>query len=115
MSGAASGAVPLQSWVALPLLLFGALFFVAGTVGLLRFPDAHARLHALSKADNVGLGLVVAGLAIESGQPLVGLKLGLIWLLALLGSSAGAYQIARSALRGGRRAGDSRPVGADEA
>ena len=35
----------------------GAFFFLAGTVGLLRFPDALSRLHALTKADNLGLGL----------------------------------------------------------
>ena len=40
----------------------GAVFFLAGTVGLLRFPDALTRLHALTKADNLGLGLVVLGL-----------------------------------------------------
>ena len=34
----------------------GAFFFLAGTVGLLRFPDALSRLHALTKADNLGLG-----------------------------------------------------------
>jgi len=33
----------------------GALFFFAGTVGLLRFPDSLTRLHALAKADNLGL------------------------------------------------------------
>jgi multicomponent Na+:H+ antiporter subunit G len=37
----------------------GAFFFLAGTVGLLRFPDPLMRLHALTKADNLGLGLVV--------------------------------------------------------
>ena len=40
----------------------GAFFFFAGTVGLLRFPDTLTRLHALTKADNLGLGLVVLGL-----------------------------------------------------
>src|SRR6516164_3951430 len=40
----------------------GALFFLAGTIGLLRFPDTLTRLHALTKADNLGLGLV--GLAV---------------------------------------------------
>ena len=39
----------------------GAFFFLAGTVGLLRFPDSLTRLHALTKADNLGLGLVVVG------------------------------------------------------
>ena len=40
----------------------GAFFFLAGMVGLLRFPDTLTRLHALTKADNLGLGLVVLGL-----------------------------------------------------
>ena len=40
----------------------GAFFFLSGTVGLLRFPDPLTRLHALTKADNLGLGLVVLGL-----------------------------------------------------
>jgi multicomponent Na+:H+ antiporter subunit G len=43
-------------------LAVGGFFFLAGTVGLLRFPDAHSRLHALTKADNLGLGFVVFGL-----------------------------------------------------
>ena len=40
-------------------ILAGAFFFLAGTVGLLRFPDTLTRLHALTKSDNLGLGLVV--------------------------------------------------------
>ena len=31
----------------------GAFFFIAGTIGLLRVPDALSRLHALTKADNL--------------------------------------------------------------
>ena len=37
----------------------GAVLFLAGTLGLLRFPDTLTRLHALTKVDNLGLGLVV--------------------------------------------------------
>jgi multicomponent Na+:H+ antiporter subunit G len=48
----------------------GVLFFLAGVVGLLRFPDALTRLHALTKADNVGLGLIVAGLLPQAGSVL---------------------------------------------
>jgi multicomponent Na+:H+ antiporter subunit G len=89
--------------VAAGLLLAGSLFFFAGTLGLLRFPDVFARLHALTKADNVGLGLIVVGLAIESGSATVGAKLLLIWLLVLLASASVAHLIARAALRRGIR------------
>ncbi|MGB9018202.1 MAG: monovalent cation/H(+) antiporter subunit G [Pseudolabrys sp.] len=35
---------------------------MAVTIGLLRFPDTLTRLHALTKVDNLGLGLIVFGL-----------------------------------------------------
>lgn len=85
------------------LLLAGAVFFFAGTVGLLRFPDVFARLHALTKADNIGLGLIVAGLALESGSVAVSAKLVLIWVLVLLASASVAHLVARAALRRGLR------------
>ena len=81
------------------LIALGAAFFVAGTVGLLRFPDLLTRLHAPTKADNVGLGLVVAGLAVWHGWSAVSLKLLLIWLVILPASGLGAHLIAREARR----------------
>jgi multicomponent Na+:H+ antiporter subunit G len=65
----------------------GVLFFVAGTLGLLRFPDRLTRLHALTKADNLGLGLVVLGLMACSGGPLAALKIAAVWLLLLMTSA----------------------------
>lgn len=89
--------------VAACLLLVGGAFFFAGTVGLLRFPDLFSRLHALTKADNVGLGFIVSGLALESGDLAVAAKLILIWLLVLLASASVAHLVARAALRRGLR------------
>jgi multicomponent Na+:H+ antiporter subunit G len=83
------------------LLIAGAGFFFAGTVGMLRFPDFFSRLHALTKADNVGLGLTVLGLALRAESvPAVG-KLLLIWLLVLLAGATASHLIARSGLRRG--------------
>lgn len=36
---------------------------VAGTLGLVRFPDVFVRLHALTKADGMGLALICLGAA----------------------------------------------------
>lgn len=84
--------------IASSLLLFlGAVFYFAGTVGLLRFPDLFTRLHALAKVDNQGLGCVVAGLALQADNLAVALKLLLIWPLALVASAAISYVIARRA------------------
>ena len=79
----------------------GAFFFLAGTVGLLRFPDALSRLHALTKADNLGLGLVVLGLLFQVEEPLAALKLIGVWLLALLAGATATQLIARAARPGG--------------
>jgi multicomponent Na+:H+ antiporter subunit G len=75
----------------------GALFFLAGTVGLLRFPDTLTRVHALTKADNLGLGLVVLGLLPRVGTFLDALKLIAVWLLVLLTGAIASQVIARTA------------------
>lgn len=82
------------------LLAAGCGFFLAGTVGLLRFPDALSRLHALTKADNLGLMLVCAAMAVQADSLRAVLQLGVVWLLALLASTVSAHLIARRALRG---------------
>ena len=74
----------------------GVFFFLAGTVGLLRFPDTMTRLHALTKADNHGLGLVVLGLLPRAAGAAGALKLVCVWLLVLLGSAAVSQLIARA-------------------
>jgi multicomponent Na+:H+ antiporter subunit G len=79
----------------------GAFFFLAGTVGLLRFPDALTRLHALTKADNLGLGLVVLGLLPLADGILGALKLIVVWLLVLFGGATVSQLIARVAQRAG--------------
>jgi multicomponent Na+:H+ antiporter subunit G len=81
----------------------GVLFFLAGVVGLLRFPDAITRLHALTKADNVGLGLVVVGLLPQAGSLLEALKLLLVWLTVLLAGATVGQLIARVARQAGTR------------
>jgi multicomponent Na+:H+ antiporter subunit G len=78
----------------------GAFFFLAGTVGLLRFPDALSRLHALTKADNLGLGLVVLGLLLQAAGPLAALKLVGVWLLTVLAGASVSQLIARAARPG---------------
>jgi multicomponent Na+:H+ antiporter subunit G len=81
------------------LIFSGIAFFFFGAIGLLRLPDLHSRLHALTKADNLGLGLLILGVALLHGSLLVAFKLMLIWLLALLGSAASAHLISQYALR----------------
>ena len=81
------------------LILAGVFFYLAGSIGLLRLPDLYSRLHALTKADNLGLGLLCAGLALHAQDLLMMLKLMLIWLAVLAASATSAHLIARQARR----------------
>jgi multicomponent Na+:H+ antiporter subunit G len=90
----------LDGWTVVAVVA-GAFFFLAGTVGLLRFPDSLTRLHALTKADNLGLGLVVLGLLPQVDSLAAGLKLGCVWLLVLLSGATAGQLITRSLVRGG--------------
>ena len=83
-------------------LLAAALsFFVAGTVGLLRFPDLYSRLHTLTKADNVGLGLTVLALMLQAESWPEVFKLGLIWVMVLAASATVCFLIGNEAYRRG--------------
>ncbi|MDB5543234.1 MAG: monovalent cation/H+ antiporter subunit [Hyphomicrobiales bacterium] len=80
----------------------GVFFYIAGTIGLIRFPDSLSRLHALTKADNLGLGLVALGLLPRASSFPDAFRIVLIWLLVLLSGASAAQMIGR-ALRRGRR------------
>jgi len=79
------------------LIVTGVVFFTVGTIGLLRFPDVFTRLHALTKADNIGLGLLVFGLLPSAASVASALKLLLIWLLVLAASATSSHLVARRA------------------
>ena len=53
----------------------------------------------MTKADNLGLALVVLGLLFQVDSVLAGLKLILVWLLVLLSSAVVAQLIARTTRR----------------
>jgi multicomponent Na+:H+ antiporter subunit G len=82
----------MLSWL---LLAGGLLFFAAGSIGLLRFPDTLSRLHALTKADTLGLGLVVAGLSLRADSLLEIAQMLLIWLLVLASGATACQLLAR--------------------
>lgn len=88
-------------WFSAACLLVGAAFFFAGTVALLRFPDVYTRLHALSKADNLGLGFTLLGLLPHAQGTAAALKLVVVWVLVLGASASVSFLVARRARRRG--------------
>lgn len=79
-------------------ILAGLGFFAAGTLGLVRLPDTLTRIHAVAKADNVGLGLIVIGLLPHAHSLLAAAKMIAVWLLAQLASGAIAQVMAEEAI-----------------
>lgn len=87
----------VRSALSLTLISAGIAFFLAGSIGVLRLPDLLSRLHALTKADNLGLGLVVLGLTLQAEDAFQVMRLLLVWLLVLFASSVACYLVAHSA------------------
>ena len=85
------------SWIC--LVTGGFLVLVAG-IGLLRLPDFFTRLHAAGITDTMGAGLVLLGLALQSGLSLVTLKLLLFFVFLIFTSPTATHAIAKAALHG---------------
>ncbi len=84
------------------LIATASFFFLAGTVGLLRLPDVYTRLHALTKADNLGLLLIAVAAALKADSWEVVVKLAIIWVLVIISSSTVAHLIGRFTLQHGQ-------------
>lgn len=80
----------------------GLFFFAAGTVGLLRFPDVFSRLHALTKADNLGLGLIVIGLMPQMASLFDATQILLTWIVVMIFGAVASYLIANQVIRSNR-------------
>lgn len=83
------------------VMLAGALFTLVAGIGLHRFDDVFARMHAAGKSTTFGLGLILAGAALRLGEPGAVAKLGLVGLFGVLTIPAGVHLIARAAWRSG--------------
>lgn len=88
----------LLSGIAWILMISGLVFFITGALGLIRFPDIYSRLHAVTKTDTLGLGLLAAGLAIKSGSASTALLLLIIWLMVMASGAVSCQLLARYSL-----------------
>lgn len=93
--------------VAMALIGAGTLFFIAGTVGLLRFPDLYCQLHALTKADGLGLTLIGLGAALLAGSTGEIVRIVMICAFAALSGATCGHLIARHARQSGREDADA--------
>lgn len=83
------------------LLFFAASFSVAAGVGLIRFPDSLARMHAATKPQVLGLILVLLAVAVSQRSWVALLALAPILLFQMLTAPVSAHMIGRAAYRAG--------------
>lgn len=94
-------------------MLAGSAFFVTAALGLLRFPDLYSRLHAVTKTDTLGLGLLALGLALLDPSWRSCLILLLVWLLVMASGAVNCQLLARFNLEQeeNQASGDRRKAG----
>lgn len=83
------------------LLVAGATFAVLAGVGLHRFPDVFARMHAATKPATFGLILILSGAAVRVGRPGEIAKLAVVIALQFVTAPVGAHMVGRAAYRAG--------------
>jgi multicomponent Na+:H+ antiporter subunit G len=86
--------------VGVGLALLAGLFFQAvAALGVVRMPDVYTRLHAVSKAETLGLLLTLLGVGLSTGPGLTTVKVGLVALFLFLANPTATHAITRAALR----------------
>jgi len=79
------------------LFLAGAILGLLAAVGVLRMPDVFTRMQASTKAATLGLGCLLAGLAIQRPEVSVVIRAGSIGAFVMLTTPVAAHVIARAA------------------
>nr|QNO42218.1 hypothetical protein AIOHENJG_00002 [Methanosarcinales archaeon ANME-2c ERB4]QNO42376.1 hypothetical protein LFOPHFOE_00016 [Methanosarcinales archaeon ANME-2c ERB4] len=89
--------INLTNVITILLLLVGAFFMLAGTVGFVRFPDFYSRMHATGKCDTLGEGLMLVGLIVYGGATFVSVKILFLIMFILLANPTSTHAIAKAA------------------
>lgn len=83
------------------LMLGGTLFMFVAAVGLLRLPDLYTRMHAVTKAGTLGIGLVLLSAAVSFTDLSVAARALVALLFVLFTAPVSAHMIGRAGYLGG--------------
>lgn len=87
--------------IAAVLILVGVALALTAGLGLQRFPDVFARMHAATKPATLGLVLVLVGAALRVEDRGDVAKLLLVLVLQFITAPVGAHMVGRAAYRAG--------------
>lgn len=96
-------------YIVIALLVSGLFFFLAGAIGVIRFPDFYSRLHPAGMLDSMGLLLTMGGLAlyvlfhhgVSVASVLTSLKIILIVVFVYITSPTATHAIIEAGMRAG--------------
>lgn len=86
--------------IAALLLVGGTIFMVGAAVGLLRLPDLYTRMHAVTKAGTLGVGLMLLSAVVAFGDVSVTARALLALVFVLLTAPVSAHMIGRAGYLG---------------
>ena len=92
-----SDTTTITNMITVVLLLVGAFFMLAGTIGFVRFPDFYSRMHATGKCDTLGEGLMLVALIVYGGATFVSMKILFLIMFILLANPTSTHAIAKAA------------------
>jgi len=89
----------IRDIVIIACLIGGTFFYTVGVIGLIRMPDVFCRMHATTKCDTMGTGLIFVGLILWQGVSFIALNILVILIFIWLTNPTAAHAIAQSAYR----------------
>lgn len=92
------------------MLVVGATLALIAGLGLQRFPDVFARMHAATKPATLGLALVLGGAALLVPDMGSRIKLLLVIALQFVTAPVGSHLVGRAAYRAGTELADDTAI-----
>jgi multicomponent Na+:H+ antiporter subunit G len=86
----------LRMAISLLSLMGGLFFFFVGTVGLIRLPDVFSRMHATTKSDTLGAGLIIISAMLYLGIDIASIKLLFVLIFIWITNPTAAHIISKA-------------------
>lgn len=90
----------MTSLIAGLLMLGGTIFMAVAAIGLMRLPDLYTRMHAVTKAGTLGVGLVLLSAAFAFADVSVATRALVALLFVLFTAPVSAHMIGRAGYLG---------------